>query len=118
MAQLDDDIARHEIARLEGQIEALSESRERCRKISFAAKIAFAGGAAWFALVLLGILPFNPTGLVAALAAALGGVVLLGSNTTTWEQTEAALRQAEAARAELIGGIELRLVAEPKPTLH
>lgn len=115
---MDDNTARHEIARLEDRIEALTESLERCRKISFAAKIAFGCGAAWFALVLLWILPFNPTGLVAALAAALGGVVLLGSNATTWEQTEAALQNAQAARAALIGGMELRLVGEPKPTLH
>lgn len=118
MAYLNDDTARHEIARLEDRIAALTESLERCRKISLTAKIAFSGGAAWLVLVLLWVLPFNATGLVAALAAALGGVVLLGSNATTWEQTEAALREAEAARFGLIGSIELRLVNESKPTLH
>lgn len=113
-----DDTAPHDIARLEAQIEALAESIERCRKISVAAKIAIAGGALWFALMVLWIVPFSATPLVAALAATLGGVVLLGSNATTWDETEAALHQAEAARDALIGGMELRLVSEPPRTLH
>ena len=46
------------------------------------------------------------------------GVVLLGSNKTTWTQTETAMHASEAMRAELIGRIELRLVGEQKPTLH
>jgi hypothetical protein len=115
---MNDDTAPHEIARLEDQIEALAESIEHCRKISFAAKIAIAGGALWFALVVLWILPFAPTPFVAALAATLGGVVLLGSNATTWNETEATLHQAEAARAEIIGTMNLRLVSKPPPTLH
>jgi hypothetical protein len=113
-----DDAAPHEIIRLEDQIEALAQSIERCRKISFTAKIAISGGVLWFALVLLWILPFSPTPFVAALAATLGGVVMLGSNATTWDETEAALHQAEAARAELIGTMNLRLVGKPPPTLH
>ena len=115
---MNDDTAPHEIARLEDQIEALAESIERCRKISFAAKIAIAAGALWFALVILWILPFSATPFVAALAATLGGVVVLGSNATTWNETEAALHQAEAARDALIGAMELRLVSEPPRTLH
>ena len=55
---------------------------------------------------------------VAALSAVLGGLVLLGSNATTWEQTAAALHAAEAARAQLIGSIDLRLVGEERPTMH
>jgi hypothetical protein len=115
---MDEDTARHEIARLEDQIEALTESIERCRKISFVAKIAIAGGTFWFALVILWILPFGPAAFVGALAATLGGIVLLGSNATTWEQTEAVLHQTEAARADLIGRMDLRIVDEPKHTLH
>lgn len=115
---LDDDAVRDAIARLELEIEALADSIERCRKISFAAKAAIAGGAIWFALVLLWIVPFNPTGFVAALVGLLGGVVLLGSNSTTWQQTEAAQHKAEAARAGLIGRIELRVVGEETRTVH
>ena len=115
---MNDDTAPHEIARLEAQIEALAESIERCRKISYAAKTAIAGGALWFVLALLWILPFDATPFVAALAATLGGVVMLGSNATTWDETQAAMNQAEAARAELIGTMQLRLVGEPPRTLH
>jgi|SRR5665213_349249 len=113
-------IAAHEIVRLEGRIEALTASLERCRKISYAAKAAIAGGALWFLLVILWILPFNPTPFIGALAATLGGVVLLGSNKTTWEETEIALRRAESARSALIGRMELRLIGDvpAPPTLH
>ena len=107
-----------EIALLEERIETLTASIERCRKISYAAKIAIAGGAAWFVLFLLWIVPFGPTAFVAAVSAVLGGCVLLGSNATTWDQTETDRAAAEAMRADLIGSIELRLVGDAPPTLH
>jgi hypothetical protein len=107
-----------QIALLEERIETLTASIERCRKISYAAKIAIGGGAAWFVLFLLWIVPFGPTAFVAAVSAVLGGCVLLGSNATTWEQTEAARSAAEAMRADLIGSIELRLIGDAPPTLH
>ena len=107
-----------QIALLEERIETLTASIERCRKISYAAKIAIAGGAAWFVLFLLWIVPFGPTAFVAAVSAVLGGFVLLGSNATTWEQTETDRAAAEAMRADLIGSIELRVVGDAPPTLH
>jgi hypothetical protein len=116
---LDDDIARHEMIRLEGQIERLNDQLAWCAKISLAAKVAIGCGALWFALALIGILPFGATAFVGTVAATLGGVVLLGSNATTWDQTEVALRDTEAARAALIGQIPLRLVGDDDVrTLH
>jgi len=106
------------IALLEDRIEGLSESIERCRKIAVGAKIAIAASSIWFALVLVWVLPFNPAALVAALTGVLGGIVLLGSNSTTWAQTEAERHAAETARAELIGGIELRVIGEDTRTVH
>ena len=47
---------------------------------------------------------------VASMAAVIGGIVLLGSNATTWTQTEDALKKSEAMRAELIGQLDLRTV--------
>lgn len=113
-----DDLASHEIARLEAQIEALAQSIERCRKISFAAKAVVTASLAWFVLAFLWIMPFAATPLLAALAGLLGGVVLLGSNATTWDETEAALHKAEAARATLIGTMHLRVVSDVPRTLH
>jgi hypothetical protein len=54
---------------------------------------------------------------VGAMAAVIGGIVLLGSNSTTWTQTEAALRASEAMRAEWIGRKEMRIVGESR-ALH
>ena len=114
---MDDDL-RDEIARLEERIENLSGERERCRKISLVARLLTSAGAVWILLVLLTIVPFVSSTFVAAVAAALGGAVLMGSNKTTWEQTDAALQTAEAQRAELIGSSDLRVVGEEHPTLH
>ncbi len=100
------------------RIAALTESVERCRKIAWGAKIAIAAGAIWFALVLFRIVPFEPAAFVAALTAVLGGIVLLGSNATTWDRTAAELGAAEAERAELIGGMRLRVGGEDGPTIH
>ena len=109
---------RDDIDQLEARIETLTASIERCRKISLAAKIALAAGAVWFALLLLWIVSFSAAAFVAALSAVLGGLVLLGSNATTWEQTAAALHTAEAERALLIGSIDLQIVGEETPTIH
>jgi hypothetical protein len=106
-----------DIARLEVHIEALRDSIARCRKIAFAAKLAIAAGALWLALTLVWLVPFIVALVVAAMAAVIGGIVLAGSNSTTWQQTEARLRNSEALRAEMIGGIEMRVVEESK-TLH
>jgi uncharacterized membrane protein YqjE len=115
---MDDDDFRDEITQLEARSEALTESIERCRKISLAAKLTIAAGAIWIVLVLLGVIAFSPGTIIAAMAAVLGGIVLLGSNATTWTQTDAALHEAEAMRADLIGRMELPVVGEERPMLN
>jgi hypothetical protein len=115
---MDDDDFHDEIAQLEARSEALTESIERCRKISLAAKLTIAAGAIWIVLVLLGVIAFSPGTIIAAMAAVLGGIVLLGSNATTWTQTDAALHEAEAMRADLIGRIDMRVVDEGARKLH
>jgi hypothetical protein len=114
---MDDQTSREDIAQLEARIERLAEARERCRKISLAAKIAISAGAAWALLTLATLVPFYPSMFFGALAAMIGGVVLLGSNKTTWEQTDAALHDAERTRAALIGRMELRVVEQSR-TIH
>jgi hypothetical protein len=107
-----------DIARVEARIEELRDSIERCRKLSFGAKVTIAAGAAWIVLVLLQIMPFVPFAFIAAMAAVIGGIVLLGSNDSTWRQTEDALRKSEAVRTELIEAMQMRLVEERPRLLH
>jgi len=109
---------RDEIARLEERIEALAVSIERCRKVSLAAKIAILVGGAWLTLTLLGLVTFSPALFFGAIAAVIGGVVLLGSNATTWNETAAALKQTEAARMTLISSIEFTVVDDGVKRLH
>jgi len=113
-----DDVSGDDIARVEARIEELHEAIARCRKLSLAAKVAIAAGAAWVALTLLLLIPYVPYMTIAALAAVIGGIVVLGSNATTWAQTEGALRASEALRAEMIGRLELRVVDEGVKRLH
>jgi hypothetical protein len=106
----EDEDPRAEIARLETCIEELSEALERCRKIKLFSQLAIAGGAIWMAGATLGILGFDPVGMIAAIAAVIGGIVGFGSNTTTTKEAAGAMKAAEARRAELISALQLRVV--------
>ena len=55
----------------------------------------------------IGIVRFDPTILIGAFAAVIGGIVFLGSNWSTLQQAMAALKAAETQRA---GKIDLRVV--------
>ena len=112
-----DEASRDDIARIETRIEELAEAIDRCRKFSLAAKLIISAGAIWIALSMLTLVSYTAETTIAALAAMIIGVVLLGSNATTWTQTETAMRASEAMRAELIGQLELRMVAE-RPSIH
>lgn len=104
--------AHDDIETLEARIESLSDSIERCRRIGLIAKLTIAGGFVWLGLLLVGVIPFAPTGFVIASAAVIGGIVLFGSNSSTQKQHEAALREAETLRTELIELLELRPVGD------
>jgi hypothetical protein len=106
-----------DIARIEQRIEDLQAAVERCRKLSLAARGAIGAGGLWLLLTVTGLVHFEPWLAIAGLAAVIGGIVLLGSNATTWMQTEEALRASEALRSELIGRLDLRVVKE-QPLLH
>jgi hypothetical protein len=102
-----------EIARLEGEIEALAERIERCRRIILGAKVAIAGGAVLLLALVVGLVPFNPTAMIFAMAAVIGGIVAFGSNTTTARQAAADMSTAQAQRDLLIGRMHLRVVGLP-----
>ena len=111
-----DDYLREEIARLEIRIEEFAEALSRCGKIAVFSKVAIAVGAILILALMLGAIRFDPMIMTGAIAASIGGTVLLGSNRRTAQDFAAAMQAAEAHRAELIGEVHLRLVGEETST--
>ena len=101
-----------EISMVEARLEALAEVAERCRKIILASKAAIAGGGALLLVTMLGLLGPNQAVALGSIAAILGGIVSLGSNFSTLQQTTAAISAAEALRSDLISQLELRVVGD------
>jgi hypothetical protein len=108
---------REEIARLEDHIETLEAKLDSCRKFAAASRFAMTLGCGLILGLAFGVIPFDPLVLTGAMAAGLGGVVTLGSNNSTAKEAAAQLAEAEAARAALIGSIDLRIVGD-RVTLH
>jgi len=103
---------REEIARLEERIEQLAAKVESCRKFVLASRITIALGGTLLVAAAFGAIRFNAPAMTAAIAAVLGGIVVLGSNRSTAKEATAEMAAAEAERSELIAGIELRVVSE------
>jgi hypothetical protein len=104
------------ISMIEARLEHLAEVAERCRKIIVASKAGIAVGCALLLAMFLGLLLPNQIVAIGSMAAVLIGIVSLGSNVSTLQQTMAAISTAELQRSELIGSIDLKVVAER--TLH
>lgn len=102
-----------EISDLEARIEELSASLERSRKVILASQLAMLIGTNWIVSALFGLLDSAPAATIVAVSAIIGGLVLFGSTTATVKQLLAAMEDAEARRAELIGQLDLRTV-EPR----
>ena len=107
-----------QIALIEARLEHLAETAERCRKFILASKAAVAGGFALLLLLLLGFFGGNQVLALGSIAAILGGIVSLGSNFSTLQQTTAAIDAAEALRSELIGRLDLHVVADTPMKLN
>ena len=107
-----DEDPRERIAQLEARMDDLAERIERCRKIMVAAKIVIALGAATLLLLLIGAVRFDPVVMMAAVIAFIGGIVVLGTNTSTAKQMAADMARAEALRSGLIDRLDLRLVSD------
>jgi hypothetical protein len=110
----DDDDPTDEISQIEARLEELAEVAERCRKIILGSKAAIAGGAALLLLMVLGLFGSSQVTAIGSIAVVLGGIVSLGSNISTLQQTQAAMAAAEAHRSDLIGRIDFRVVGEVK----
>ena len=109
---MDQDDPIDEISQIEARLEELAEVAERCRKFILVSKAAIAVGAAWLLVMMLGLSGSNEVAAIGSIAAVLGGIVSLGSNSSTLQQTMAAISAAEARRSNLIGGIDLRVVGD------
>jgi small neutral amino acid transporter SnatA (MarC family) len=109
---------REQIARLEAEIERLSDSAARCRKIAVAAKVAIGAGCVLLASLLVGAIGIDALSLMVSAILIIGGIVLLGSNETTLKQTLTRIEETEQLRAALISQLELTLVSEPRQLLH
>jgi hypothetical protein len=105
-----------EISRIEARLDNLGDIAERCRKIILASKLAISAGAGVLLAMVLGLLESSPVVAIGAIAAVLGGIVSLGSNVSTLQQTMAAMAAGEARRSQLIDGIGLRLVGDGDAT--
>ncbi len=110
----DTDDLTDEISRLEAQLEGLAEVAERCRKAILVSKVAIAAGVAVPLLMMLGLLGSSPVAAIGSIAVVLGGIVWLGSNVSTLQQTMAAMSAAEKLRSDLIGQIDLRVVCDTR----
>jgi hypothetical protein len=102
--------ARQEIADLEDAIEELSESAERCRKIIRASKLAAGLGGVLVPITMAGFLTLPPLALIAGISAAVGGVALIGSTSSTLDELTASIRDFEARRDALIDHLSLRMI--------
>jgi hypothetical protein len=100
------------ITQLEAEIERLAEAAERCWKIIQVSKAAIVIGALLLVAILLGFVRADAMPLFGSLAAIIGGIVVFGSNSSTAKQMAERIAAAEAERAALIGGIDLRLVSD------
>jgi hypothetical protein len=109
---MSEDDPTNEISDIEDRIVALAEVAERCRKYILASKIAIGFGAVLLLVTILGLFGFGQTAALGSIALVLGGIVSLGSNVSTLQQTEEAIAAAERRRAALIGRIDLRVVAD------
>ena len=107
--ETDDGDAHEPIARVEMQLDELSDAAARCRKIRLISQIAIVAGGTWLLVTAIGVIGSGPIDLMAAISGVIGGIVMYGSNATTWREVDAAMKNTEAARAALIGSQEPRV---------
>jgi hypothetical protein len=109
----DEDIP-NEISRIEAQLEELAEVSGRCRKIILVSKVAIGGAVSLLLFMILGLFGSNQVAAIGSIAVVLGGIVSLGSNASTLQQTMAAINAAEALRSDLISSVYVSKRAEAR----
>jgi hypothetical protein len=108
----DNDDVHEQILHIEAHIEELTDIIERCRKIIRISKVAIAAGGILILATIIGAVGFDPTILIGAIAAVIGGTVVFGSNMSTSKQTMADMKAAEVHRTELISRMDLKVVGD------
>src|SRR3977135_2085090 len=111
----DEDDPTNEISRIEAKLEQLAEVSERCRKVILVSKAAIAGGVVLPLFMMLGLFGSNQVAVIGSIAVVLGGIVSLGSNVSTLQQTMAEMRAAEALRSDLSSTLALLGVGGRRP---
>jgi plasmid stabilization system protein ParE len=101
------------IEALEGRIEALGDTIERCRKAMVLSRAAIWLGGGMIALAVLVAEARSVVVMLLGISAVIGGFTWLGANKSSREEAEAALREAEARRDQLIEGVPMRDVVVP-----
>jgi hypothetical protein len=110
---MDDNGDLHEqILHIEAHIEELTDIIERCRKIILISKVVIAAGGILILATIIGAVGFDPTILIGAIAAVIGGTVVFGSNMSTLKQTLTDMKVAETHRTELITRMDLKVVGD------
>lgn len=104
------DHLRAEVERLDAEIEEIGTAMERCRKIDLAARVLGFAGFAWLVTLLAGLIRGDILALLLALSATLVGLVLYGSNRSTFQEKAAALADREERRREIIGRMRLEVI--------
>ena len=99
-----------QIAEIEAEIDKLAHAAARCRQVIRAAKATMLAGGLLTLLALSGLLGLPPVAVVVGISAALGGIVIAGSNRSTLDEITAKVETQEARRTELIDGIGLRVI--------
>jgi hypothetical protein len=110
--QMREDDQPDQMAEIEERIEALARTAERCRKFILASKIAIGAGAILLLFVILGLFGVGQISALGSIALILGGIVSLGSNTSTLQQTNGALVAASMLRSDMIDAIDLSVVRD------
>jgi hypothetical protein len=113
-----DEVPIDEISMIEARLERLAKVAERCRKIILVSKTAIAGGVALLLVMMLGLFGSNQVATIGSIALVLGGIVSLGSNVSTLQQTTAAISAAELLRSDMISRIDLRVVGDSMRKLN
>jgi hypothetical protein len=110
---MSDDETRSRLAEIEAQMEHLRDVVESCRKGMLASRAAIVAGGVLFLINLVGLVA-SPSLLLALLyfTAVIGGIVWLGANKTSRDETLASLRAAQAEWQAATDGIEMSTVGE------